>query len=174
MKKKTKEPKKSKETQDSELSSEEAKVKGVGLFEHVKHIREVQDPDYYKNLSELDKKTFSHFMILRAISMNPAFVEDSSWLFRYFDLIPSEQFYRLLITVFPAERKFYPWVKSKKDKLNKELVELVAKRFEISTDRANEYISMMINMDGGMEELVKICQGYGLNDKDIERVLTNE
>ena len=47
------------------------KVKGIikkkSLFDHVKHIRQVKDPDYYKNLSEEERKTFNHYMILREI-----------------------------------------------------------------------------------------------------------
>jgi len=149
------------------------KIKPVSLFEHVKQIKEIQDPNYYKNLSEFDKKNFSHFMLLRAISMNPNYIEDMAWLFKYFDIIPSEQFYTLLITLVQPDRKFYPWVKSKKDKFNKELLNLVSKKFDISVDRANEYVFMLINLEGGMEELVNICQGYGLNDKEIENVLLN-
>ena len=171
MKRKTKE---SKKTQEFEELSEEPTNKPIGLFDHVKHIREVQDPEYFKNLSEFDRKNFSHFMILRALSMNPSFLEDISWMFRYFDSIPSEQFYRLLISVLPADRKYYPWIKSKGHKLNNELIEFVADKFKISTNRAVEYISIMTNLNGGVEELVKICQGYGLNEKEIERVMSNE
>lgn len=161
-----------KKDSNEESTDSKEKTKAIGLFDHVKHIREVQAPDYYKNLSDTDRKTFSHFMILKVLSMNPTLIEDMSWIFRYFDVIPSEQFYTLLITVCPPDRRFYPWVKSKREKMNKELVDLVARKFEISTDRANEYISMMITAPGGVEELVKICQGYGLNEKDIERVMS--
>jgi len=142
------------------------------MFEHVKHIKEVQEPDYFKNLTETDRKSFNHFMILKSLSMNPSFVEDVSWIFRYFDKIPSEQFYRLLISVFPIDRKFHQWIKSKNK--STELKELVAQRFEISTNRANEYIDMMTNLEDGPEELVGICQGFGLNEKEIERVISNE
>lgn len=71
---------------------EEATVKQLGLFDHVKHVRSVQNPNYYKNLSELDRKTFNPFMILKALSMNPVLLDDISTLFRYFDKIPHPQF----------------------------------------------------------------------------------
>jgi hypothetical protein len=67
------------------------------LFDHVKQIRQVQDPNYYKNLSDEDKKTFNHFMILRALAMDDPMVEDMAQLYQYVDKIPSAQFYQLLI-----------------------------------------------------------------------------
>src|SRR5271169_6605245 len=95
-------------TEEKELLSESKKkgqkkskgnslAKGIGLFDHIKHIRSIQDPNYYRNLSDLDSKSFNHFMILKALSMNPVLLEDISNLFRYFDKIPSPQFYKLLI-----------------------------------------------------------------------------
>jgi len=50
--------------------------KALGLFDHVKAIRAVQDPNYYDNLSEADRKSFNHFMILRALSMDENIVEE--------------------------------------------------------------------------------------------------
>src|SRR4051812_19704027 len=95
--------------------------KGRTLFDHIKHISKSQDPDYFDSLTDLDKKTFNHFMILRGLSMNPALVDDISFLYRYFDTIPSPQFYKLLISIIPAEhpKTFHPWVKaSKKNKFS--------------------------------------------------------
>jgi hypothetical protein len=166
--------KKSKKPQEDSNDVQNESVKPIGLFDHVKHIREVQNVDYYKNLSESDRKSFNHFMILRALSMNPTLVDDISKIFQYFDSIPSEQLYKVLISLIPSDRRFYPWVKSKREKMNSQLLELIAKKYEISTDRANEYILMLMNMEGGVEELVKICQGYGLNDKEVERIFSNE
>src|SRR5512137_329322 len=102
------------------------------LFDHVKHIRQVQDPDYYKNLSDDDRKTFTHFMILRALSMDEAIVEDMAELYKILDKVPSAQFYQLLIALVPKSLKFYPWVKAGVLKHNKKLLEYVGKRFQVS------------------------------------------
>ena len=145
-------------------------IKGIGLFDHVKQIRIIQDPNYFKNLTELDKKSFNHFMILKALSMNPALLEDMSTLFRYFDKIPSPQFYQLLIGLIPPDhpKKYYPWVKAKKMPFSKKLIELISIYFEISQKEAIEYATLLSFTDNGRRELEDICKTYGLTDKELE------
>lgn len=138
------------------------------LFDHVKHIRQVQDPNYYVNLSEDDRKTFTHYMILRALSMDEAIVEDMAELYKILDKVPSPQFYQLLIALVPKSLKFYPWVKARAMKHNKRLLELVAQRFKVSKYQAKDYINVLILTEEGRIELVNICKAFGLEDKEVE------
>lgn len=151
------------------------KPKGLGLFDHVKHIRSVQDPDYFDSLTELDLKSFNQFMILRALSMNPELLDDIAMLYRYLEVkIPNRQFYKLLITLIPADRRYYPWVKTKKKPFSKSLLELMSKWFEVSTDEAEEYATILSRTEKGKQELFNICQGFGLSNKDVEKILAND
>ena len=109
------------------------------LFDHVNQIRKVQDPGYYTNLSEDDRKSFNHFMILRALSMDESIVEDMAQLYQILDKIPSPQFYQLLIALVPKSNRFYPWVKSRAMKHNKILLELVGKYFKVPQYQANSW-----------------------------------
>jgi hypothetical protein len=168
---------KSKSAAKSESSQVEEleKQKGLSLFDHIKHISKYQDPDYYNSLTDLDKKTFNHFMILRGLSMNPALLDDISVLYRYFDSVPSAQFYQLLISIIPADnpRAFHPWVKaSKKSKYSDELVDLVTRYFEVSPSEALDYITTYNLTESGKKELYDICRGYGLNEKEIDNILS--
>jgi len=138
------------------------------VFDHVKHIRQVQDPNYYNNLSDEDRKSFNHFMIVRALSMDAQLVELMAQLYQVFDKIPSAQFYQLLIALVPKSNRFYPWIKSKSMKHSKDLVTLVAKRFLVSKHQANEYINILLRSDNGQIELVNICKAFGLEDKEVE------
>ena len=45
------------------------------LFDHLNAISKDQKPDYFKDLSEEDKKTWSNYMIHRFLSMNYDFVD---------------------------------------------------------------------------------------------------
>ncbi len=146
-------------------------IKGIGLFDHVKHIRSIQNSDYFKSLTELDVKSFNHFMILKALSMNPALLEDISTLFRYFDKIPSPQFYQLLIGLIPPDKRFYPWVKAKKVPFNVKLIELISMYFEISQKEAAEYATLLFSTDKGKKELENLCRAYGLTDKEVEEIM---
>jgi len=144
--------------------------KRKSVFDHVKAIRQIQDPNYYNNLSDDDKKSFTHFMIIRALSMDSDIVEDMAQLYQVIDKIPSPQFYQLLISLVPKSNRYYPWIKSKKFKHNKQLLELVAKRFVVSKFQANDYINLLLQCDGGQVELISICQAFGLSEKEIEEI----
>lgn len=144
--------------------------KAIGLFDHVKHIRTVQNPDYYNNLAEIDRKSFNHFMILRALSMDPQLLGVVSMIYRFFDIIPSPQFYQLLIAFIPKDSTFYPWISSK-NKYKKELLDLMTLRFEVSQQQAEEYVDLLSLTDEGVESLVYICQGFGKTDNEIQDLL---
>lgn len=147
------------------------KVKSIGLFDHLKQIREIQNPDYFKNLSEQDRKSFNHFIILKALSMNPENLDAVTTLYKYFDIIPSPQFYQLLISVIPQDSTYYPWIKAK-NRFKEELVDMFAKRFEVSNSQAEEYINLLSLTDEGINSLVQICQGFGKTEKEIEILLS--
>lgn len=138
------------------------------LFDHIKHIRQIQDPTYYNRLSEDDRKSFNHFMIIRALAMDDDMVEDMAVLYQIFDKIPSPQFYTLLIALVPKSNRFCPWIKSKRFKHNKDLLELVGKRFQVPKYQANDYVNILLRSDEGQGELVKICKAFGLEDKEVE------
>ncbi len=144
--------------------------KRKGLFDHVKEIRQVQDPNYYINLTDDDKKSFTHFMIIRALSMDSDIVEDMAQLYQVIDKIPSPQFYQLLISLVPKSNRYYPWIKSKRLKHSKQLLELVAKRFMVSKYQANDYINLLLQNADGHLELVSICQAFGLSEQEIEEI----
>ncbi len=144
--------------------------KAIGLFDHVKHIRTIQNPDYYNNLAEIDRKSFNHYMILQALSMDPQLLGDVSTLYRFFDIIPSPQFYQLLIAKIPKDSTFYPWI-SYRNKYKKELLDLMALRFEVSQQQAEEYVDLLSLTDEGINSLVYICQGFGKTDNEIQDLL---
>ena len=146
----------------------ESLPKRKSLFDHIKAIRQIKDPNYYNNLSEDDRKTFSHFMILRALSMDATIVEEMAQLYQIFDKIPSAQFYQLLIAIVPKDFRFYPWIKSQKMTHKKELLALVAKRFTVSKFEANEYVNLLLRSEQGQAELVNICRALGHSESEIE------
>jgi len=137
------------------------------LFDHVKHIRQVQDPEYYTRLSEDDRKTFNHFMIIRALAMDDTLIEDMAQLYQIFDKIPSPQFYTLLIALVPKNNRFCPWIKTKRFKHDKDLLELVGKRFQVPRYQANDYVNILLRSEEGQVELVRICKCFGLSDSEV-------
>lgn len=158
---------KSKSPKKKLVAADEAPKK-KSVFDHAKHIRQTRNPDYYTELSDDDKKTFNHFMILRILSMDENLVEDMAFLYKYLDKIPSPQFYQLLIGIVPKDYGYYPWVKFRVMKHNKELLSYISKRFQISTYQANDYVNILLMDNAGQEELNNILKAFGLEDKELE------
>lgn len=164
--------KSSKKASDSEPKLKAPKK--LSVFDHVKHIRQEQNPNYFTSLPEEDRKSFNHFMIVRALSMDEELVETMAQLYPIFDKIPSPQFYQLLIAIVPKSNRYYPWIKSKKLKHKKELLEYVRQRFTVSRHQANEYINILLRSELGQFELVNICKAFGLDDNEIEDLFAED
>jgi hypothetical protein len=164
---------KSKSSRKKSEKTEEG-PKRRSLFDHVKHIRTTQDPNYYNNLSEDDRKSFNHFMILRALAMDELIIDEMASLYQYLDKIPSAQFYQLLIALVPNTNRFSPWIKAKVMKHNKELLSLVAKRFQVSRIQANDYVNLLLRSETGQWELEQICKSFGLEDKEVEELFESK
>lgn len=146
----------------------EEKSKVRGLFDHVKHIREVKNPDYYKSLSEEEKKTFNKYMLLRVLSMDESIIEEMSFVSKYFQTVPNEQFYKLLIDVVPKSRKFSKYIKGNGESVNKTVLECIRKKFEIGEKDAVDYYNVFISSEKGIKDLVSLIEGYGYSEKEIE------
>lgn len=109
-------------------------------------------------------------MILRALAMDADIVEEMAFLYRYFDKIPSPQFYKLLIALVPKTYGWVPWIKTKVVRHSSDLLNLVSDHYKCSKRQANEYINVYISTEQGLKELVELCQSKGLNDLEVENL----
>jgi len=148
--------------------------KALGLFDHVNHIRKVQSPDYYDKLSDADKKSFNHFMLLRFLSMDRSSIDSISSIAKYHSDIPSRNFYTLCIAITNQSSTYFPYVKSNSKGFTSDLLNLVSKRFEVSKSEAKEYCNLYMKDVNGVIELKSICKSYGLTDKEVDSIMTYE
>jgi len=144
-------------------------TKELGLFDHIKHIRTVQSPDYFKKLSDSEKKSFNHFMILKGLSMDPSVVEEMAYLYKLIDKVPSEQFYKLLIEIVPPNNKFFPWIKGKKQNYSENAIDVISKKFQISTDESKAYFDILCKTDDGICFIKDTMRSFGFDEKQIEK-----
>ena len=153
------------------MKRKETSTKSRGLFDHVKHIREIQDPKYYDSLTEDERKSFNKFMLCRALSMDSDVVEDISYVSKYFSIVPEKQFYQLLIALVPKSRKFSPWIKSKKLKIDPTLIELLCKHYELGTSDIEDYCRVLFSSEENLKWLAELLSKYGHTEKQIEKLL---
>lgn len=150
----------------------EEKTKIRGLFDHINHIREVKDTDYYTSLSDVEKTSFNKYMIVRFLSMDTDLVEDMAFISKYFQLIPNEQFYKILIEVVPKGRKFCKYIKGSGDNINKTILECISKKFSVGEFDAKDYYTVFTASESALKDLVNLIEGFGYTEKEIEKMLS--
>ena len=148
-------------------------IKKVGLFDHLKAIYlEPYNPDYFKNMSETDRKTFSTYMINRYISMNPDWLFLANYVQKFsYDMTP-EMLYKVYANFIPKGKTYLKYIKGKKEKkFNKELIRLFVDYFECSEKEATEYLQILFNEPDGDKKVRDIIELYGKTEKEIKVLL---
>jgi Bacteriophage clamp loader A subunit len=153
------------------MSNSETK-KAASIFDHISHLTDKKVS--WDTLSEIDKKSFSPYMINRWLSMNIDFIELINELQRYtIGQVSAAETYKLYYDILPKQKQFNKYIKSKKeDKYNAKLIELISIHFSISNKEAMEYIDMYIEKD--VNDLRKIIKQYGKTEKEILSLLKKE
>ena len=111
--------------------------------------------------------------------MNPAFIEYAAYLYRFLDIIPPAQFYKILIELYPRPgyKEFHRWIKSSKDKEGLEfkkeskVVEMIVQKYEISKAEAKAYVNVFMSDKIGQTALSELIRGFGLSDKEVEELI---
>jgi hypothetical protein len=159
---------------EDEARPRELKIKTKTLFDHINAITQIQDKKYFSKISDGDKKTWSNYMINRFLSMNPDWIEIIAELdpMTTGAQLKPEFVYKMYIDIIPKSRVFLKYIKGKKaNKYSKELVDLLRKHFECSKKEVTEYLDIYYMSDSKKEDLVNIIKMYGIEDKEIKRMI---
>jgi hypothetical protein len=148
----------------------ENKVKVRGLFDHVNHIREVKNKNYYTSLSEEEKKSFNKYMLIRFLSMDADIIEEVSFISKHFQNIPEEQFYQVLIDLVPKGRKFCKYIKNSTEGINNTILDCICDKYKIGKRDAIDYYSVYTASDNNLKELCELIQGFGSSEKEVENL----
>jgi hypothetical protein len=148
------------------------KNKSRGLFDHINHIREVKSPDYYQSLTESEKNTFNKYMLLRVLSMDSDIIEEMSFISKYFQNIPNDHFYKLLIDIVPKGRRFSKYIKKTTGNVNETILTCICDKFKIGQKDAIDYYKVFVTDEKGTKELVNLVECFGYTEKEIVKMLT--
>jgi hypothetical protein len=144
---------------------------GKSLFDHIKAITNEQDPKYYDNLSEEDKKTWSNFMINRFLSMNPDWIEIIATILPLTQTLEPKDMYKLYISIIPKGRYFLKYMKGKSaEKYESFIIELIKKEYDCSETQSIEYLDILYSNREGRENLKYISEKYGIDKKQITKL----
>ncbi len=148
------------------------KNKSRGLFDHINHIREVKSPDYYQSLTDSEKTTFNKYMLLRVLSMDSDIIEEMAFISKYFQNIPNDSFYKLLIDIVPKGRRFSKYIKKSTDNVNETILTCICDKFKIGQKDAIDYYNVFMTDENGIKELVNLIECFGYTEKEIEKMIS--
>ena len=145
------------------------KFKRKSLFDHIKHITDVQSPNYWDDISDEDKKSWSNFMVNRFLSMKMDWVELVNEVQKY-QLKPKE-LYKVYTDILPKKKQWLKYIKGDKSmKYPKWVYEIVAKYLEISLREAASAVEVYEMSHGGQAELIDILIKYGRTEQEIRKI----
>jgi len=144
--------------------------KQLTLFDHISNL--TSNKVSWEKLSIEDRKSYSPFMVLRILSMDPDLLEACAELDQHIiSNMSARDSYKLLFDILPKRKFYLKYIKGKKEmKYHPELVNLIVKYFQISTGEAVEYLNIYTEPDN-LSDLKLILKKYGNDDKNIKRLL---
>jgi len=141
------------------------------LFDHIKAVTNDQNPKYWESLDESDKKTWSNYMIIRFMTMNPDWVELISEVQPYLQEAPPKAVYKALIGVIPKSRAFLKYMKAASSETYEQwVVDLVAKYYGVSLMEAEDYLHILYKSHTGKLHIKEIAESFGTDTKSITKL----
>ena len=141
-------------------------VKAKGIFDHLSGIKEKKVA--WDSLSEMDKKSFSPFIINRWLSMNLDLLPIINILQKYtIGTLKEREVNKLYYDFLPKEKTFDKYIKGKKEaKYNKELLNHLSNWYGVSNREVEDYLEIL-----SKEQVIEILMKYGLTDKESKKLL---
>ena len=144
-------------------------VKKKSLFDHVNQVTSVQNPSYWDEISDEDKKTWSNYMVNRFLSMKSDWIDLVNEVQKY--PLEPKYLYKVYTIILPKKKQWLRYVKGdKKMKYPKWVYEIVAKHLQCSMREANDAVEMYDISHGGQAELGDILLKYGVEEKEVRKL----
>ena len=146
-----------------------SKVKRKNLFDHINAITSQQHPNYWDEISDEDKKSWSNYMVNRFLSMKMDWVDIVNEVQKY--QMEPEMLYKVYTNIFPKGKQWLKYIKGdKKMKYPKWVYDIVAKHLQVSMKEASDAVEMYEISAGGQAELADILLKYGVEQKEIRKL----
>ena len=124
----------------------------------------------WNDLSEMDKKAFSPYMINRFISMHPDYIGIVNYLQQYtISGMNPREVYKMYLDLLPKQKFFSKYIKAsgdKEGKISEELIGLVSKQERWSTDESYANLSFILSQPNGSSTIKTYLKMFGIDDKD--------
>jgi hypothetical protein len=141
-------------------------VKAKTIFQHLSGIKEKKES--WASLSDMDKKSFSPFIINRWLSMNLDLLPIVNILQKYtIGFLSARDVYKVYLDFLPKQKTFDKYIKgSKSSKYNKDVLEYLSKWYGVSQREVTDYLEIL-----SKDDVISILTKYGLTDKEAKKLL---
>ena len=141
-------------------------VKAKGIFDHLSGIKEKKVA--WESLSEMDRKSFSPFIINRFLSMNLELLPIINILQKYtVGTLKEREVYKLYYDFLPKEKTFDKYIKGKSEaKYNTELIQYLSMWYGVSHREVEDYLEILPK-----DEVIQILMKYGKTEKECKQLL---
>ena len=122
---------------------------------------------HWNEFTEDEQKKFSPFIINRWLSMDKDFLEIVNYFQKYsIGTLESREVYKWYCDMLPRGKRFNKYIKGKKDKFNKEVLNYIVEYFEVSRLEASEYVQLIPK-----ENLKDLLREFGKTEKEIKKLV---
>lgn len=144
--------------------NEKDKIKNIFCWLNEITVKKTPAEEFTDN----DWEKFNSYMVHRFVSMHVYYVEIADYAQ---SMLPTmkKQIYNFYKEMLPKKKVWLQYVKSKTETINKDLVEDIAKYYEVGTSDALSYIAVMTK-----EEIPIILGEMGKDEKEIKKLLKNK
>jgi len=133
------------------------------IFDFFKQVTTDKKP--WSSFTEDEKKAFNPYMLHKIVSMTEAYIEVAN-MGQSLPYTDKEKIYKFYCELLPKKSVYSKYIKGTKTKLNEDLLGYISKFYECSFREAEEYIQLLRK-----EDMYDILNRYGIEDKDIKKLL---
>ena len=135
-------------------------------FDHIKNLHTKQRS--WDDFNDEEKKSFNIFIINKALSMNPNYLNIVNMVQRYTNnMLNPKEVFNLYFNLLPNKFRFYKWIKGAKDK-NKEKYQILAQHFKCSSREVKDYMKLL-----DKKEINKILKLYKNDNTTSKKTLSS-
>lgn len=137
----------------------------------------------WNSFEEHEQKKYAPYIINRWVSFSSYYdknqiefnLDVANIVQKYLGLIPNKAHYDIFYSLLPKKRLYTKYIKGQEqEKINKELISIFTKFFQISSKEAKENIELLLEDRKGINYICSLLQAYGYSDKEIKKIIKNK
>ena len=141
------------------------------LFDHITHITTINDSNYFKTLSDMDKKTYSIYMINRFLSINSDWVVYVNEIQKYTQQLKENGIHIVYNEIIPKKKVYLKYIKSSKNKkYNDDILNILKKEYELGSNQVKAYYDIFFKDEKSKAKLLELLIKYGTQEQEFKKI----